>query len=501
MGDRQAYKILTLNTLAFIICFAAWTINGVLVTFLVDTGTFKWDNTQVGLLLGAPILSGAILRLPAGMLTDKLGGKYVFGGILILSTIPMFFLSQANSFISFFLLSLACGITGASFAVGVAYTSIWFPQNKQGTVLGIFGAGNLGASLTTFFAPSLLKNLTDSGTSLDGWKQLPQIYAIVLLAMGILFLIFAKHKKAEQEPKSISKLLSPLKQIRVWRFGFYYYLVFGSFVALSQWLIGYYLNVYSLSLITAGMLATLFSFPAAIIRAAGGLISDKFGARKVLYWVFGASCICCFLLIFPRMEVYTPGSGITAIKSGTVTHVSDTLIIVDEQKYQLKSKDNMTRNEANKQEGEDLEKKTFIFPTKQIWTEPLVKLNEKVEKKQLLAKGVTRVYFQANMWVFTTIIFIMAIFWGIGSAAVYKHIPTYFPKEVGVVGGMVGVLGALGGFFSPILFGFLLEVTGLWTTMWMLLVALSAACLIWMHKVVTKMMKKEVPELMKKIEN
>lgn len=483
------------------VCFAAWTINGVLITFLVDNGVYKWDSSQTGLLLGAPILTGAILRLPMGTLADRYGGKYILGVILLLSAVPLYFLSFADSFTSFLLLGLGYGITGSSFAAGVAYTSVWFPQNKQGTVLGIFGAGTLGAALTTFIAPTLLKNFTGGGITLDNWRRLPEYYAIGLIIMGIIFLVFANNKKAAQEPKTITKLLSPLKQIRVWRFGLYYFLVFGSFVALSQWLIGYYLNVYSTSLITAGLLATLFSFPAAIIRAAGGLISDKFGARKVLYWVFGLSCVCSFLLIFPRMEVYTPGSGISAVKSGTVSFVSDTLIIIDEQKYNLKITGNQTHVEADEQESNDLDNKTFIFPTKQTWTQPVVKIGDKVDKRQIIAKGVTRVYFQANMWVFTGIIFVIAILWGIGSAAVYKHIPTYFPKEVGVVGGMVGVLGALGGFFLPIVFGFLLELTGLWTTMWILLVALSAVCLIWMHKVISKMMKQEVPDLIRKIEH
>lgn len=497
----KSYKNLLLSTFAFMVCFAAWTINGVLITFLVDNGVYKWDSSQTGLLLGAPILTGALLRLPMGTLSDRYGGKYILGAILLLSAVPIYFLSFADNYTSFLLLGLGYGISGSSFAAGVAYTSVWFPQNKQGTVLGIFGGGTLGAALTTFIAPTLLKNFTEGGSNLDNWRRLPEYYAIGLIIMGIIFLVFANNKRAAQEPRSLIQLLSPLKQIRVWRFGLYYFLVFGSFVALSQWLIGYYLNVYSTSLITAGLLATLFSFPAAIIRAAGGLISDKFGARKVLYWVFGLSCVCSFLLIFPRMEVYTPGSGISAVKSGTVSFVSDTLIIIDEQKYNLKIAGNQTHVEADQQETKDLDNKTFIFPTKQTWTQPVVKAGDKVDKRQIIAKGVTRVYFQANMWVFTGIIFVIAILWGIGSAAVYKHIPTYFPKEVGVVGGMVGVLGALGGFFLPIVFGFLLELTGLWTTMWILLVALSAVCLTWMHNVISKMMKQEVPDLIRKIEH
>jgi len=90
--------------------------------------------------------------------------------------------------------------------------------------------------------------------------------------------------------------------------------------------------------------------------------------------------------------------------------------------------------------------------------------------------------------------------WGIGKAAVYKLIPDYFPEEVGVVGGMVGVLGGLGGFFCPIIFGYLLEGTGLWTSCWMFMFLLSLACLIWMHLVATRLMREKHPEDMQKFE-
>ncbi|MEE9219028.1 MAG: MFS transporter [Acidobacteriota bacterium] len=143
----------------------------------------------------------------------------------------------------------------------------------------------------------------------------------------------------------------------------------------------------------------------------------------------------------------------------------------------------------------------MIFPTTDIWQEPVVNAGDKVKKKQLLAKGVTRIYFQANVWIFAGLVILIGSIWGIGKAAVYKHIPDYFPQEVGVVGGMVGVLGGLGGFFCPIIFGYLLEGTGLWTSCWMFMLFLSALCLFWMHRVIQKMMQKEVPELVKQIEH
>ena len=123
-----------------------------------------------------------------------------------------------------------------------------------------------------------------------------------------------------------------------------------------------------------------------------------------------------------------------------------------------------------------------------------------MKKKQLLAKGTTRIVFQANMWVFTVLVVLIGIIWGIGKAAVYKHIPEYFPNEVGVVGGMVGVIGGLGGFVCPIVFGYLLQGTGLWTSSWMLMLLISAIALWWMNSVINKMMRERDPMLNKQIE-
>lgn len=135
----------------------------------------------------------------------------------------------------------------------------------------------------------------------------------------------------------------------------------------------------------------------------------------------------------------------------------------------------------------------LIFPTKELWQEPVVKVGDKVKKNELIVKGKSVIYFQANVWIFVGLVFLIGSIWGIGKAAVYRLIPDYFPNEVGVVGGMVGVIGGLGGFVCPIIFGYLLEGTGLWTSCWMFMFFLSAICLIWMYNVVQKLNRKDNP--------
>lgn len=488
-----AHRILFLNTLAFTLCFAAWTFNGVMVTYLVDNGIFDWSQVQVGWLFGIPILTGSIMRLPLGVLTDKYGGKWVFVGLLLFTSIPMFLLSWTYSFAWYALMSFGFGLAGAGFAVGIGYTSVWYPKHWQGRALGIFGAGNAGAAITTLLAPTLLNTFTANGQNLEAWKILPMIYAAVLVGMALLFALLAKNKKPAVSTRTMAQTLKPLGNIRVWRFGLYYFLVFGCFVAFSQWLVPYFTNVYGTSLVIAGLFASLFSLPSGVIRALGGWMSDKFGARRVMFGVFKWSIAISALLMIPKMEIFSPGKGINATQKGIVKEVRGTELIMENGKsYSFSPK--TTAQEVSSD-------KAPVLPQKFSWQEPVVQSGDAVEKKQLLVKGVTRINFEANMWVFAVLTLIIGIVWGIGKASVYKFIPDYFPNEVGVVGGMVGVIGGLGGFICPILFGYLLEGTGLWTSSWMLMLGLSILCLVWMSSVIKKVLQSKAPEIADKIDH
>ncbi|TWP23764.1 NarK/NasA family nitrate transporter [Apibacter muscae] len=485
---KQSHIILALNTLAFTMCFACWTLNGVLVTYLVENGIFDFSVVEIGWLLGIPVLTGSLLRLPVGIMTDKFGGKKVFIILLIFCSIPLFILPLAKSFLAFAILSFLFGIVGTSFAVGVGYTSVWYPKEWQGRALGIFGMGNAGAAITTFLAPTLLNYLSKNNPE-NGWKILPLIYGFTLIVLSILYILLAKNKKPQGSSKTMSSLLSPLKKGRVWRFGLYYLLVFGFFVAYSQWLVPNFMNVYNTTLVMAGMFASFFSLPSGVVRAFGGYLSDKYGARKVMYWVLGSSVAFSFLLMFPKMDIYTQGQGILSTNAGTITHIDKDKILVNNKEYKVKNK-----------EEEVPKDQTRFLPEKNTWQEILVKENQKVNKKELLAKGITEIRFEANMWMYLALVIFIGISWGIGKAAVYKHIPEYFPNEVGVVGGMVGLIGGLGGFIGPIIFGYLLNCTGLWTSSWMFIFIISLLCLICMHRVIVKMNKEKMPEIFKDIE-
>ncbi|HLB35073.1 MAG TPA: MFS transporter [Gemmatimonadales bacterium] len=487
MSSRaKALSVLTANTLAFTVCFAVWMLYGVLITYLVDRQVYAFSKTEMGWLIGIPVLSGSILRLPAGMLSDRYGGRPVYAAVMLTAAVSVYLVSFADSFWAFLLGGLAFGLAGTSFAVGIAYTSVWFPRHQQGTALGIFGMGNAGAAVTAMVAPALLGVLTRGGEELERWRLLPRTYAWALVVTTVLFWLSTFPRKPDEPVvRTLGQRLEPLRSVRVWRFGLYYFLVFGGFVALSQWLIPYYVNVYALTIVTAGLLSSVFSLPSGVIRAFGGWLSDRLGARTVMYWVLGGCTIASLLLVVPRMDIQSPGEGVMAFRAGTITDVREDAVEVDGVQYPLRPR----------QLGTPEREGALIWPTSISWQEPVVRPGDAVARRQLLARGVTHIYFQANIGVFTGLVFLIGLLMGIGKAAVYKHIPEYFPSDVGTVGGMVGVIGGLGGFVGPILFGYLLDATGIWTTNWMFFFVISLAALVWMHVVIRRMMAERAPEV------
>lgn len=482
---RGALSALVMSTIAFTVCFAAWVVNAVLVTHLVNSGVYDYDADQVAWLLAVPILVGAVARVPMGMLADRFGGRVVLTANMLAAAVPMYLLSEVDSYAGFFAASLGFGLAGASFAVGVAFVAAWTRPERHGLALGIFGMGNAGAALTTLVAPHLLSSFTESGA--EGWRLVPRLYAAVLVITAVAFFASTRDKKTSAPAQGLRERLAPLASPIVWRLGLYYFLVFGGFVSLAQWIIPYGVNVYALSLAQAGLLASVFSLPSGVIRAAGGWLSDRFGARTVSYWVFGSTALACLVLAIPRMDIETPGEGVLAAEAGAITSVTPDAIRVGDRTHAVVARPAELPSETDGGER--------VLPAVTSWQEPIRDVGDEVAARELLARGVTRILYPANVWVFAALVLVVGITTGVGKASVYKFIPEHFPRSIGAVGGMVGLLGALGGFVLPPVFGALLRWTGFWASCWMVLALLSLACLISMHLVIRRIMAAEVPEL------
>lgn len=419
--------ILTLSTLAFTLMFAVWLMFGVLG--IPIRKEFGLSDVQFGWLTAIAILNGSIWRLAFGLWTDRFGGRRVLTLLVGVTALPCFLVSSAHSFGQLMIYAFLVGMAGNAFSVGIAWNSAWFPRDRQGFALGVFGAGNVGASVTKLVGPALITLVPLAGLLgglvPGGWRFVPFLYGISCLLMAAaIWFICPHHDHTPGAGRPLRDLLRPLRQVRVWRFSLYYVVVFGAYVALSVWLPKYYMDVFKLPLQQAALLTTLFIFPASLLRPVGGWLSDRMGARRIMYWVFGTMMVALLLLAAPNGHI--------------VLYVPERVAA-----------------------GGQLSTMRFVM----------------------------------NPWLFTALIVVVGCCMGIGKAAVYKYIPDYFPHDVGAVGGLVGLLGALGGFFLPPLFAYAYKFTGVPQTTFAILFFVTTASLIWLHWVVVHMLHTATPEL------
>jgi len=290
----QALSVLIVSTLAFTVCFMVWMMFGVIGIPLKKT--LGLNATEFGLLTATPVLTGALSRVPLGIWTDRYGGRIVMT-VLLATTVPaIWMMSYATQYWQFLVIGLFLGLAGGSFSVGTPYVARWFPKGQQGFAMGIYGAGNSGAAVNKFLAPAILVAF--------GWTMVPQVYAVIMLVTVVLFWFFSYSDPAHLVPPTtkFSDQLKLLKDPKVLKYCQYYSIVFGGYVALSLWMVQYYVGEYGLDIRAAALLAACFSLPGGVLRAVGGWLSDKYSAHAVTWWVMWASWICLFLLSYPQTD-------------------------------------------------------------------------------------------------------------------------------------------------------------------------------------------------------
>ena len=222
---KDKNKILHLGWIAFFLTFFVWFNHAPFLSAIGETLNLSKDQIKTLLILNVALTIPA--RVIIGMLTDRFGGRIVFFCLMVVTAVPLYLVSLADEFIEFLLASLGFGLAGGGFAVGIAYVASWFEKENQGTALGIFGAGNAGAAITTLVAPTALLWLTDTGGDPEGWRALPRIYAGILVATAVLFVVLGRERAmAPPRHQSFRERIAPLFSLRVWRFGLYYFFVF-----------------------------------------------------------------------------------------------------------------------------------------------------------------------------------------------------------------------------------------------------------------------------------
>lgn len=393
----QQWSVVVSSTIAFTVCFMVWMMFAVIGIPIKQS--LGLNETQFGILIAMPVLTGSLIRLPLGMWTDRFGGRIVFFVLMLSTVIPIWMISWGTDYWHFLVTGLFVGVAGGSFTVGIAYCARWFPRNRQGFAMGIFGVGNTGAAVTKLVAPTIVVAY--------GWAMVPKIYAVLMLITAVLFWFFTftnKEHTAAAAQVTVKEQLMALKDPTVWRYSQYYSIVFGGYVALSLWMTKYYISEYGFDIKMAALLAAGFSIPGGLLRAIGGWFSDKYGAHTVTWWVLWVGLVCLFFLSYPQ----------TDFTIHTVT-------------------------------------------------------------------GPKQFHVGLNPAIFTVIMFTMGIAFAIGKASVFKYISDDYPHNIGVVSGVVGLAGGLGGFVLPIMFGALVDLTGVRSSAFMLMFGIVWVSLMWMY--------------------
>ena len=394
--QRKAWSVLIVSTLAFTVCFMVWMMFGVIgvpIKKMLDL-----NATQFGLLMAMPVLTGSLVRVPLGIWTDRYGGRIVMTALMAITVPAIWLMSYATAYWHFLTIGLFVGLAGGSFSVGTPYVARWFPKNQQGMAMGVYGAGNSGSAVNKFLAPVILVAF--------GWAAVPQVYAVIMAGTVVLFWLFSHSEPSHlvHSQVSFTEQIKTLKDPRVLKYCQYYSIVFGGYVALALWMVQYYIGEYGLDIRVAALLAACFSLPGGVLRAVGGVLSDKYGAHGVTWWVLWVSWICLFLLSYPQTEF-------------TIATVTGP--------------------------------KTFVIGL--------------------------------NVYTFTGLMFILGIAFAFGKASVFKYIANDYPDNIGAISGIVGLAGGLGGFVLPILFGALVDLTGVRSSAFMLMYGVVWVSLIWMY--------------------
>jgi MFS transporter, NNP family, nitrate/nitrite transporter len=373
-ADRPgATRNLILGTVAFAACFSAWGMLAPIGPDLQDE--LGLSDTELAIMISIPVVLGSLLRIPLGLLTDRVGGRAVFTVMLFYTAAAAVLVGFASSYAALLGAGFLLGAAGATFAVGVPFVAEWYPPQRQGFALGVYGMGNIGTAVAAFSVPAIRDAASQEVAGL--------VVGAVIAVYGLIWWSLARDVP-DREPKR-----QPYGEVLrsgwpLYRLSLFYFVTFGGFVAMAIFLPKLLKDWFDLSLTDAGLRAAGFTLVATFARPVGGMLSDRVGGSRVLAFAF-------------------VGIGVDAI--GLAWQASD----------------------------------PSIGPV-------------------------------------TIFCLTMAAFLGLGNGAVFKLVPTFFPKSTGAATGIVGAAGGLGGFFPPLVLGIVKDATGDYVLAFVFLVAFAWMC-------------------------
>lgn len=265
-------KTLFASFLYFDFCFAVWVLNGSMAPFISES--FNLTPQQKGFMLSVPILAGALMRFPLGVLSQYIGRKNAalveMGAIMVALTWGFV---AVNTFSDVIAMGVLLGIAGASFGVALSLGSGWYPPKYKGLAMGLAGAGNSGTVLAVLLAPPLAMKY--------GWQPVYGFAAASMLIPFCVMLFWAK-EPPDHEKQTFMEHISCLFEKDGWVFSFIYIVTFGGFIGLSNFLPTYFYDTFGVTKVQAGQLTMLATLMGSAVRVVGGYISDRFGGVTTL---------------------------------------------------------------------------------------------------------------------------------------------------------------------------------------------------------------------------
>ena len=277
MSEPTSAKLqLALGTGAFALCFAVFGSMSAMMPII--SRHMALTPVQKSVAIALPVLLGSLGRIPLGILTDRFGGRIVFSVVMVLAIIPAFLMGGVSSYGQLLSYGFLIGIALASFSVGVAFVNGWYPPERQGFALGVYGAGNIGQSLAAYGSPVLAAAV--------GFKWGFWTFGALLTVWLVIFASMARNAPNRVPAKSFAEIARPLNDRRSWVLSLYYFLTFGGFVAMAVYLPTLLTEVFKLTPQDAGFRTAGFVVLATALRPVGGVLADKIGGRTILKWVF-----------------------------------------------------------------------------------------------------------------------------------------------------------------------------------------------------------------------
>ncbi|OGB33036.1 MAG: MFS transporter [Burkholderiales bacterium RIFCSPLOWO2_12_FULL_61_40] len=269
---------------AFSCCI--WVLNGAMAPFISET--FNLSPAQKGLMLSVPILAGALMRFPLGILSQYIGRKKAtlveMGLIAVAMLFGFFFVHSFNDLLA---MGVLLGIAGASFGVALSLGAGSFPPKHKGLAMGLVGAGNVGTAVSVLIAPPLAQAF--------GWVTVYGLAAIAICIPMVVMIVFAKEPDDLDAHATFKEHIACLFEKDGWAFSLIYAITFGGFIGLATFLPTYYYDQFGVSKVQAGQLTMLAAFMGAALRVFGGWISDRWGGINTLTLVLG--CVASTLLL------------------------------------------------------------------------------------------------------------------------------------------------------------------------------------------------------------